>query len=84
MDRDSARNPWAKPTQIIRSITASIDHDAIERASRAMTAETAGKRKLKGIYFDADVAAALDNLKLKRVNVSGFVNAAVRDWLSRQ
>jgi hypothetical protein len=81
---DTAKNPWARPNKIIKNINANIDVEGIETVAKNISEQSMDpKRKLKGIYFDNDVADALDLLKKKRINVSGFVNDAVRHWLAQ-
>ena len=86
MSKKLPENPWANRSQIEKSITKAIDHEAIHEAAHAHNAQVSGandKRRLKGVYFDADIAASLDDLKRRRINVSGYVNDAVREWLKK-
>lgn len=83
MSNESLKNPWANHNRIIKNIEANVDVNAIEKVTRELKVQAAdSKRVLKGIYFDNDVAQALDELKKRRINVSGFVNDAVRKCLS--
>lgn len=84
MKREQPLNPWAKRKKIIDNIQANADTEAIDVFSKALGGASKGKRKLKGIYFDADIAEALDQLKAQRVNVSGFVNSVVRKALQKE
>jgi hypothetical protein len=82
MTKPASANPWARPDEIIQKIRSKIDLAAIEESSTDMRENLKDSRKkLKGIYFDADVAILLDKLKARRVNVSGFVNEAVKEWV---
>ncbi len=84
MENSSNINPWAKQDGIIKKIKSKIDHAAIDKFTQDIDLNgTNNKKRLKGIYFDADIALLLDELKKKRVNVSGFVNEAVRDWIEK-
>lgn len=79
-----ANNPWANSEGLIKKIKSRIDHEAIGKITEEIMVGTVQKKKrLKGIYFDHDVVEILDALKKRRVNVSGFVNEAVRDWVEK-
>ncbi len=84
MNRELNQNPWANRNQIIENIRANVDNEAIDLFSKNLASPPGKKRKLKGIYFDADIAEALDELKKKRVNISGFVNSVVRSALQQK
>jgi hypothetical protein len=85
MNSGAGSNPWARRDALIGQINAQIDRRTIDDLSDEVLKRSApaAPRRLKGIYFDSDVALALDSLKKKRVNVSGFVNDAVRARLER-
>jgi hypothetical protein len=84
MQKTASNNPWAKSDDIIKKIKSRIDQTAIDSIAQDMHEGLKdGKKRLKGIYFDADIAYFLDKLKSKRVNVSGFVNEAVREWVEK-
>jgi len=85
MDNNLPLNPWMERDTMVNGIESKIDQEAIELVSKNIkncAADT--KRRLKGIYFDSDVADKLDDLKKNRVNVSGLVNDAVRYWIERK
>jgi hypothetical protein len=84
MNHNTDSPPWAQRSAIIDNINARIDHDAIDAISQKIDGSLPdSKRKLKGVYFDSDIAESLEKLKKQRVNVSGFVNDAVRYWLTK-
>lgn len=84
MDNDTNSRPWMRSGAIIKQIKANIDHETIDKFSKEVINDASdSRRRLKGIYFDADIAAALELLKKKRVNISGYVNDAVRSWLEK-
>ncbi len=72
-----------KVDSLINNLTSAIDHSAINKDTLPVKNEVKPRAKARQIYFSADVDLMLTQLKKEqRLNVSAFVDKAVRDALA--